>query len=100
MGRQHEETHKELRMLFDNQCPHIVDFHGSFFDEKQHQVLIALERMTGSLDGLVSSGGALDEESLKSVMWQTLQALRYVHEKKKILHRDLKPQNILFNSEG
>lgn len=41
--------------------------------------------------------GCLDDEECSCVMRQILQALAYIHQRD-MIHRDLKPQNILLNS--
>jgi len=42
---------------------------------------------------------ALRIDQTKTHMWQLIRALRYCHAKR-IMHRDLKPQNLLVDSEG
>lgn len=41
----------------------------------------------------------LGEELVKSYMWQLLQGLAYCHNHM-VLHRDLKPQNLLIDEKG
>lgn len=41
----------------------------------------------------------LDSPTTKSFLWQLLQGINYCHENR-VLHRDLKPQNLLVNSDG
>jgi len=94
-----QEVHKELSLLFDNQCQYIVTFHGSFFDDEKERILIAMECMSGSLSDALKDCGPMPDEVLGSVTWQCLQGLRHVHSRK-IIHRDLKPQNILYNGRG
>eukprot|EP01064_Diplonema_japonicum_P008279 TRINITY_DN15762_c0_g1_i1.p1 TRINITY_DN15762_c0_g1~~TRINITY_DN15762_c0_g1_i1.p1 ORF type:complete len:516 (+),score=90.78 TRINITY_DN15762_c0_g1_i1:46-1593(+) len=96
--RKIEEIDKELRLLFDNRCGYIVDFHGSFYDNGN--ILIALERMSESLNHLVKEGGKMTEVAAQSCVWQTLEALLYLHHERKIIHRDIKPANILYNQQG
>lgn len=44
-------------------------------------------------------GEGLKEAEVKSFMYQLLKGMAYIH-KSKILHRDLKPQNLLVTNEG
>lgn len=43
--------------------------------------------------------GALDPATVKSFMWQLLRGIAFCHENR-VLHRDLKPQNLLINNSG
>ena len=45
------------------------------------------------------NGGPLKPELVKSYLYQILLAIKYCHSKR-ILHRDLKPQNLLLNKNG
>jgi len=49
------------------------------------------------IDSLNSEG--LDKSKVKSYLYQLLRGVHYIH-KFKILHRDLKPQNLLLSNEG
>ena len=44
-------------------------------------------------------GEKLPKETVKLYLYEMLQGIGYIH-KHKILHRDLKPQNLLINSNG
>ena len=43
--------------------------------------------------------GALEASTIKSFMWQLLRGIAFCHENR-VLHRDLKPQNLLINNQG
>ncbi|KAK5129034.1 negative regulator of the PHO system [Meristemomyces frigidus] len=43
--------------------------------------------------------GALDPVTIKSFMWQLLRGIAFCHDNR-VLHRDLKPQNLLINNQG
>lgn len=43
--------------------------------------------------------GALDPATIKSFMYQLLKGIAFCHENR-VLHRDLKPQNLLINNKG
>ena len=43
--------------------------------------------------------GALESTTIKSFMWQLLRGIAFCHENR-VLHRDLKPQNLLINNHG
>src|SRR5690349_18485269 len=55
----------------------------------------------GTLASLVEKcGGKLPENVLGKLTAQLLQGLAYLHKTMHIIHRDIKPQNILLNSKG
>lgn len=60
---------------------------------------IILELCDGpSLDIYLKQHGTLTEKEAKSIVWQILMGLKYLNDQpKKIIHYDLKPQNILFH---
>lgn len=44
--------------------------------------------------------GSIPEQILGMITVQLLRGLEYLHKHKKIIHRDMKPQNILFSTNG
>jgi cyclin-dependent kinase len=46
-----------------------------------------------------SNGNGLEIKTVKSYLYQLLKGIEYIH-KHKVLHRDLKPQNLLVSKEG
>lgn len=51
----------------------------------------------GELSAYLASNGKIAEDMVKSIARQLLHALQYLH-KRKITHRDIKPDNILISS--
>jgi len=90
---------EELRTLYRSQHPAIVGFYGAFLLEGK--VSIALEYMDcGTLASLVEKVGQLPEDVLARVAGQLLDGFVYIHEELHLVHRDIKPTNLLLNSEG
>jgi len=60
---------------------------------------LAMERMDrGNLDGLMKTY-VLSVEEVVHIMSKLLEAMSYAH-KKGVIHRDLKPRNVMFGKEG
>ena len=93
-----EQLISEIQALYDADCDALVTFFGSFF--RQGKIYVVLEYMNlGSLDAVIAQRGPIPEDILAAMAYQILWGLSYLkHERR--LHRDIKPQNILLNSEG
>uniref|UniRef100_A0A0D9RIX0 cyclin-dependent kinase n=1 Tax=Chlorocebus sabaeus TaxID=60711 RepID=A0A0D9RIX0_CHLSB len=89
---------REIRMLKQLKHPNLVNLIEVFrrkrkmhlvFEYCDHTLLNELERNpNGVADGVI-----------KSVLWQTLQALNFCHTHN-CVHRDVKPENILITKQG
>lgn len=53
----------------------------------------------GSLEEYIKRNGPLDEQQASKVIKQMCLALTYIHDKN-IVHRDIKPDNILLSNEN
>jgi len=89
---------EEIATLYDAKCPSLVGFYGAFYVEGN--ISIALEYMDcGCLGTLLQKHKQIPEPVLAGMTFQTLWGLGYLRHAKRV-HRDLKPQNILCNSNG
>lgn len=63
-------------------------------------ITIALEYMDGgSLANVLNQVGPIPERVLASIAYQILWGLAYLKHEKRV-HRDMKPSNLLINSQG
>lgn len=78
--------------------PHIVRILD--LDEDSEQVFIAMEYLPGGdLNHYIQSHGSLSQKDILRLLKQVAEALDYAHSKG-VLHRDVKPGNILLGQEG
>ena len=78
----------------------IVSLHDVIHTE--NKLMLVFEYMDKDLKKYMDSRGdrgQLDYVTIKSFMYQLLQGIAFCHENR-VLHRDLKPQNLLINNKG
>ncbi|CAL1357516.1 unnamed protein product [Linum trigynum] len=90
---------KELKINQSAQCPHVVMCYQSFYDNGA--VSIILEYMDGgSLADFLRKVRTIPEPYLAAITNQVLKGLLYLHHEKHVIHRDMKPSNLLINHRG
>lgn len=90
---------RELKVLHECNSPYIVGFYGAFYSDGE--ISICMEYMDGgSLDLILKKAGRIPEPILGKISEAVLKGLIYLREKHSIMHRDVKPSNILVNSRG
>ena len=97
----------ELRALADadknrDGCENVVGFLGAYYDAKHETVCVALEFADGgSLESaLERAGRPMPPVVVGDVCAQVAAGLEYLHEKKRLVHRDVKPGNVLVRRSG
>lgn len=102
-------TQEQKRLLTDldvsmrtADCPYTVTFYGALF--REGDVWICMECMDTSLDKFYTKanrhGKTLDEDVLGKIAFAVVSALHYLHSQLKVIHRDVKPCNILIDRNG
>ncbi|GAA5816968.1 hypothetical protein MFLAVUS_010503 [Mucor flavus] len=87
----------ELDILHKSSGEFIVEFYGAFFIESC--VYYCMEYMdAGSLDKLYGSG--VPEDVLAKIAISMVKGLKFLKDELSIIHRDVKPTNVLANLKG
>jgi len=99
-----ENVLKEVRILGRLKHPHIVVLHDSFFDPKDEFLCIIQDYCDGgTIDDKVQEkkmeNSYLEENQILKWFLQVVMAVQYMHSNK-ILHRDLKTQNVFLMKNG
>eukprot|EP01065_Artemidia_motanka_P002793 TRINITY_DN11311_c2_g1_i1.p1 TRINITY_DN11311_c2_g1~~TRINITY_DN11311_c2_g1_i1.p1 ORF type:complete len:409 (+),score=140.94 TRINITY_DN11311_c2_g1_i1:109-1335(+) len=105
-----DEIGKEMATLYKfagsehKMSPYLIQFYGAYVSEGA--AYIALELMDGSLADMMNPHASdplrrgVPEEVLAPVTKFVLKGLEYLHTVRHLVHRDLKPGNLLFANDG
>eukprot|EP00918_Siedleckia_nematoides_P030671 GHVU01066427.1.p1 GENE.GHVU01066427.1~~GHVU01066427.1.p1 ORF type:complete len:198 (+),score=16.82 GHVU01066427.1:153-746(+) len=89
---------REISLLKELQHPNIVRLCDVIHQERR--LTLVFEYLDQDLKKLLDAcDGGLDQPTARSFLFQLLRGVGYCH-KHRVLHRDLKPQNLLINREG
>ncbi|KAG7892720.1 hypothetical protein KL925_000894 [Ogataea polymorpha] len=95
---------RELNYNKKFQSDYIVKYYGTFINSADASICICMEYMGGrSLDAIYKQFKKKDmrigEKALGKMAESVLRGLSYLNQQK-VMHRDIKPQNILLDSKG
>jgi TonB family protein len=93
-----ERFFREARAAAKLKHPHIVTVYD--FGEDEETYYFAMELLEGeSLESLIKGKGTFSLSEIEAIITQVADALGYAH-KRQIVHRDIKPGNIIINERG
>ena len=89
-----------LDNLYDLKHENILKIISIIDDKEKNEFSLVYEFCNyHSIEGIIQKFGVLDEKIIQKYFKQLLQGLHYLHNKK-IIHKNLKPSNILIDSQG
>lgn len=90
---------KELDILSTSTNQYIVEYHGCFFYDQN--IVIVMELMHyGSFDKIYNQVGKIRENIVGRIVFAICTGLNYLHTVWNVIHRDMKPSNVLLNKDG
>ncbi|XP_072197896.1 serine/threonine-protein kinase 36 [Excalfactoria chinensis] len=100
VGRSEKELknlQREIEIMRGLHHPNIIQMLDSFETDKE--VVMVTDYAEGELFQILEDDGSLPEDQVQIIAAQLVSALYYLHSHR-ILHRDMKPQNILLGKDG
>lgn len=89
----------EISVLKNKKHPNVVSYYDSYYLADENQLWVIMEYMQfGPLTDLVTTL-ILHEKQIAVIVKETLKAIEFLHSNK-IIHRDIKSDNILLGQEG
>lgn len=88
---------RECKIQRDLHHPNIIQMIDSF--ETDNEIVVITEFASSELTALLRKHGFLPEDRVQKIVWDLVSALHYLHSNR-VLHRDLKPQNILIDLQN
>ncbi|CAH0555122.1 unnamed protein product [Brassicogethes aeneus] len=88
---------RECEIQRDLNHPNVIKMLDSF--ETDNEIVVITEFAHKELNKLLGKTGYLSEDKVQPIVWDLVSALFYLHSNR-VLHRDLKPQNILIDAKN
>ncbi|KAJ8664443.1 hypothetical protein QAD02_006105 [Eretmocerus hayati] len=92
-----ESLRRECEIQKDMRHPNIIQMLDSF--ETKTEIVVVTEYVEKELYEILGKAGRLSEERAQVIACDLVSALHYLHSKR-IVHRDMKPQNVLLDTNG
>jgi serine/threonine protein kinase len=90
---------REVSVLNRLRHPNVLELYGYCVDSKGYQYIITEFMDKGSLDNIMYNNGVRNFEHKIKALLDISHGMRFLHERQ-IMHRDLKPQNVLVNKDN
>ncbi|KAK9841368.1 hypothetical protein WJX74_004604 [Apatococcus lobatus] len=90
-------SRREVALLRRLQHPNVIELLDGFYHDGKLCLVFDFVPQT-LLDCLKRAPGGLAQHTVRHLIWQLLVALDYLHAQK-VMHRDVKPENILISEE-
>ena len=93
---------REIKLLEDLNHPHVINYFVSFRENGFWYIVV--EYMNGqNLQDLINTNEKENKYIEEKIIWeyaiQCLSGLLYLHKKKSIVHRDIKPDNLMLDAD-
>lgn len=93
-----EKAHAERKILASVDCPYIVKLHYAY--QSETKLYLAIDFLNGGeLFTYLRRERVFEEDRARVYAAELVEAISYLH-KNNIIYRDLKPENVLFDSNG
>jgi serine/threonine protein kinase len=98
-----DEVERELAFFAArSDSPFVMHNLGAYWDSEDNAIVLVMDWMSFNLHDVAVfwKDGGMDESFLRDVSYQVLRGLDYLHSAKRVIHRDIKPMNILIRDDG